>query len=690
MALPLPLGYNSGPAVIGIGCADPMAPQILAGKYEIQEEIARGGMGVIYKALDRTLNRIIAIKQIHAHLSGDLSFTHRFLREARAMARLQHENIVEIYAIEEERKTQFLVMEFCPGSNLRAIMRQAQLPVREVIHISRQLASALAYAHAQGIIHRDIKPANILFDKRGKAKLTDFGIAAALDEAALTSAGQVIGTPEYMAPEQARGLKPDGRADLYSLGIVMYELLTGKTPYSESPGTAILGKLAYDREELVLQFPIHVPLIVQGVVRDLLRRDPADRIPDAETLANQLHEIMFTLPQITSFTVSDEPEPTIVLRQMQPPDEEPTRHISQSTVIAPSQESLSNQPTPPVEREALPTKHHTIVLPDRSLSEQKRPDPTNLSSPKPVASFPARPLGLIIAIGTLVGGVTVIGLISFFGSQTERNSPESTAPETRAPLEPSPDRISKTIEEELKPREENLAKLSILLSDTVERLQIGRQTSDCSGLKAFATETYGKYEETARDVNRLRRELEREPAGLISRPAILDLECESRQPSHAVLPRTAVTAPTSPVVMAKPHPEPTQVVPIPKREISATKDGLSSAPPNQIAPTFPDAALRSLLDQFTHAYEGQDLDTLRSISNMDTARRRYVEEMFRTYKTLKLSLSNITREENGAVAVFLIDSAVTTAGETVDLTPIARKITLHVSRKGDNWDKIVW
>src|SRR4029079_8296570 len=134
--------------------------------------------------------------------------------------------------VEEEQSTQFLVMEYCPGSNLRAIIRsRPPLPVREAVHLAQQVASALAYAHAQGVFHRDIKPANVLVDKQGKAKLTDFGIAAALDEAALTSAGQIIGTPEYMSPEQARGLKPDGRTDLYSLGIVLYEMLTGKTPY---------------------------------------------------------------------------------------------------------------------------------------------------------------------------------------------------------------------------------------------------------------------------------------------------------------------------------------------------------------------------------------------------------------------------------------------------------------------------
>jgi eukaryotic-like serine/threonine-protein kinase len=179
-----------------------MAPQILAGKYELQEEIARGGMGVISKAIDLKLNRVVAIKLVHAHLTGDKSFSERFLREARAMARLHHENIVTIYAVEEDRGTQFLVMEFCSGRNLQDIIRaQSALPVRDVVILGHQLASTLAYAHAHGVIHRDIKPSNIILDKHGRAKLTDFGIAAALDDVSLTSTGQLIGTPGYMSPE---------------------------------------------------------------------------------------------------------------------------------------------------------------------------------------------------------------------------------------------------------------------------------------------------------------------------------------------------------------------------------------------------------------------------------------------------------------------------------------------------------
>lgn len=656
-----------------------MAPQVLAGKYVVQEEIASGGMGILYKALDRTLNRIVAIKLVHAHLSGDPSFAERFLREARAMARLQHENIVTIYAVEEDQKTQFLVMEYCPGRNLRDIIRnQLHLPVHDVVSLSRQLASALAYANGHGVIHRDIKPANVLVDKKGKAKLTDFGIAAALDEARITRPQEVIGTPEYMSPEQARGLRLDGRSDLYSLGIVIYEMLTGKTPYAESSGTPILGRLAYDREELTLQFPTQVPLLVQGIVRDLVRRNPDGRIPDAETLAAQLHEIMFTLPQISAFAAPNEPEPTIVSRQPQPPDEEPTRHILQSTVIAPSQESSSNRPISFAARETSSAKNPTIVPLDWSPSKCERQDPISPSPANPTASPRARPLGLIIAVGTLVGGLTIIGLISYFGSQAERSSPESTAPEVRAPLEPSPASTSKAIEEELKPREENLAQLSILLRDTVNRLQTGRQTPDCPDLKALTAETYRKYEEAVHEVDRVRRALEREPVSATSRPTQLDMECEKPPPaSQAVLkPKLPKTKPNS----AAPAPAKFELPP----------EASPSSSPVQISRTFPDAQLRSRLEQFKQAYERCDFAALQSLSDMDDRRQGNVKFMFSNYTAFSASIANISESSDGATAVLILETGTRTSGETIPISRMSSHYTLHILHHGSEWGRIVW
>ncbi|MBL8043528.1 MAG: protein kinase [Nitrospira sp.] len=274
-----------------------MTNQVFSGKYIVQDVLAKGGMGVIYKALDRTLNRIVAIKVVHEHLSGDPSFTERFLREARAMARLDHQNIVTIHAVEEERGTPYIVMEYLSGSNLRAFMQARKpVPVRTSVEIALQVAEALAYAHHEGIVHRDIKPANILVDSHGRVKITDFGIAAALDEVSITTVGQVLGTPEYMSPEQASGGKVDGRADLYSLGIVLHEMVVGHHPFGNLPKTVIQSQLHDTNQEIRLAFPDHVPSSLKAIIEDLVRRDRDYRTPTARLLVSQLKECLHTLP----------------------------------------------------------------------------------------------------------------------------------------------------------------------------------------------------------------------------------------------------------------------------------------------------------------------------------------------------------------------------------------------------------
>lgn len=668
-----------------------MAPQVFAGKYVVQEEIARGGMGVIYKALDRTIDRIVAIKLVHAHLSGDPSFAQRFLREARAMGRLQHKNIVTIYAVEEERGTQFLVMEFCQGKNLRENLRkQTTLPARDVLNLAQQLASALAYAHTQGVIHRDIKPANVLVDQKGTAKLTDFGIAAALDEAALTSAGQVIGTPEYMSPEQARGGKLDGRSDLYSLGIVMYEMLTGRTPYAESSGTSILAKLAYDRDELALQFPVHLPSLVQGVVRDLLRRNPDERISDADTLASQLHELLYTLPQNPVTSAPEEFEPTQISTSPRAHTEGYTRPIARDLdpLLAPplSQNPPSYRFTPPVKQQASSDEDYTIAVPtpDRTRQQPRRPDPIRPAQPEAVVPSPGRPWGVIIAVGIVLIGLTGIGLISYFPSQPESSSSRTKPIESSPTMAQQPDDRVRNL---LSQREEYRARLEGMLRDASTQLEAGITKTDCPSLKKLLTETYDKYELATHEVNQLRQELGEEPAMAI-RPSVLDMNCERAPTSHPV----ATKPPTTPVVPVQPggskshSPQP---IP-PAQPVHSPENHVSVTPPVSTAPMFPDGPLQSLLDRFQQAYERQDLAELLAISRMNEGRQRNVEEMFRTYKTLRLSRATVKQEDAGASAVLLIETAITTSGEPIDLTPIARKITLHIARQGDSWDKIEW
>ena len=281
-----------------------MPELVFSDKYEVQEQIAQGAMGIVYKALDRKLNRVVALKVVHPHLTSDASFLQRFLREARSMARLQHQHIVSIFSVEQDHGTQFIVMEYIQGTNLQTrIQPSVNFPLHEAMTITYQMAKALAYAHEHGIIHRDVKPANVLLDSDNRVKLTDFGIAAALDETPLTSAGQLIGTLLYMSPEQARDTTLDGRSDLYSLGLMFYEMLTGTHPRRNLSNVAILGMLAAEEKIPPLAFPSSVPAEIQTVVKDLLRYRPVDRIEDAHQLLRRL-EALQALGSTVSYSSS--------------------------------------------------------------------------------------------------------------------------------------------------------------------------------------------------------------------------------------------------------------------------------------------------------------------------------------------------------------------------------------------------
>ncbi len=274
-----------------------MDSQLFSGKYTVEGEIARGGMGVIYKAVHATLNRSVAIKVLHAQYANDPAFLKRFLQEARAMARVEHENIIQVFDVHEDGGSYSIVMEYFPGKDLKHLMEErGRISPQETLSIGRQAASALAYAHEQGVIHRDIKPRNIMVDNQGIVKIADFGIAAASGESSITAIGQIVGTPEYMSPEQACGENRDGRSDLYSLGMVLYEMLTGHTAYEGVSRMAIVGKLQNERGDVPLKFPEDVPGPLQDVVRSLLRRRPENRIADARTLMHRLEELQRGFP----------------------------------------------------------------------------------------------------------------------------------------------------------------------------------------------------------------------------------------------------------------------------------------------------------------------------------------------------------------------------------------------------------
>ena len=227
-------------------------------QLEILEHLGQGGMGVVYKARQRHLNRVVAVKILPPSLGEASAFTERFTREAQALAQLNHPNIVQVYDFGQTDEFFYFVMEYVEGSNLRALIRDGKLKPEETLKIVPQICEALQFAHDQGIVHRDIKPENILIDKKGRVKIADFGLAKLLgrapDELSLTGSGQLMGTLGYMAPEQLRQSNAvDHRADIYSLGVVFYEMLTGQLPIGRFDPPSKMAQVDVRLDEVVLR-----------------------------------------------------------------------------------------------------------------------------------------------------------------------------------------------------------------------------------------------------------------------------------------------------------------------------------------------------------------------------------------------------------------------------------------------------
>jgi len=263
------------------------------GQYQIMSVLGRGGMAVVYKAYQPALQRYVAIKVLPPQLGLDPDFVRRFQHEAIASARLKHPNIVTIHDVSAADGVNFIVMELVEGESLSAVIRRsgAMRPER-VASIVAQVASALDYAHQQGFIHRDIKPSNIMLGADDHVTLMDFGIAKAMSGTRLTQTGAIIGTPEYMSPEQVRGLPVDHRADIYSLGIVVYEMLAGQVPFSGDTAS-VLYKQAHELPPPIRTRAIHVPGPVASAIDCALAKDPHQRFATAGAFAQALAATQF-------------------------------------------------------------------------------------------------------------------------------------------------------------------------------------------------------------------------------------------------------------------------------------------------------------------------------------------------------------------------------------------------------------
>jgi eukaryotic-like serine/threonine-protein kinase len=263
-----------------------MIGELIGGRYEIEELVGTGGMSSVYRARDSVLERRVALKILHEHFSADPEYVERFRREARAIARLNHPNIVTVIDRGEFGNRQFIVFEHIPGENLKEVVeREGQLPVAQALALTHQIARGLAFAHQHGVVHRDVKPQNVLLDESGTAKVTDFGIARSLDPGEeLTQTGTLLGTSDYIAPEQASGEPIDARSDQYSLGVLLYELLTGEVPYPADSFMAVAMRHLRDPVPSVRERRRDVPDRVDKIVARAMAKRPADRFPSTEAM----------------------------------------------------------------------------------------------------------------------------------------------------------------------------------------------------------------------------------------------------------------------------------------------------------------------------------------------------------------------------------------------------------------------
>ena len=270
-----------------------MGETILGNRYEIIQKIGDGGMAFVYKAKDILLNRIVAVKVLRPEFVDDDEFLGKFKREAEAVASLSHPNIVNVYDVGEDGKVHYIVMEYIDGQNLKEIIKnEGTLDEYTALDIAKQIAKALSAAHKKGIIHRDIKPHNILISNEGRiVKVADFGIAKAVSNSTMTNIGSIIGSVHYFSPEQAKGKSVSNNADLYSLGIVLYEMIIGKVPFRGDSPISIALQHINDEIEFTSEEQVNIPQSVRTIIKKLTEKSSVDRYQSAEEVIEDIEYI---------------------------------------------------------------------------------------------------------------------------------------------------------------------------------------------------------------------------------------------------------------------------------------------------------------------------------------------------------------------------------------------------------------
>jgi serine/threonine-protein kinase len=352
------------------------------GRYEILDEIGQGAMGTVYRAHDPLIERTVAIKTVaivQLQQEGTTAES-RFLREAQSAGRLSHPNIVTIYDVGEAEGLAYIAMEYLPGATLRDLMNKGPMPLDLALDTATQMAEALAFAHEHGVIHRDIKPANVVVTgHHGRIKLTDFGIAH-LTNSDHTQAGQMLGSPRYMSPEQAMGRELDGRSDIFSLGAVLYEMLTGRYAFDGDNVPAIVYRVVSETPVPAASLRPQLPAALTELLGRMLSKNPEAR-PDARALASTLHALL----PVTPLLPAPPPPPTPVPRLL--------RVLAFGTPVGVFlligvgliviEHFLDPRPAPP-----LPAAPAAVIRPPAASPQQ-----ATLPPPHPEPTAPASPAG---------------------------------------------------------------------------------------------------------------------------------------------------------------------------------------------------------------------------------------------------------------------------------------------------------
>ncbi|HEY8060359.1 MAG TPA: protein kinase, partial [Acidimicrobiales bacterium] len=296
---------------------EPPDPVVYRGRYALQQSIGKGGMAEVFLARDQLLDRPVAIKRLAAEHSADPSFVERFRREAQAAAKLTHPNIVAVFDYFEEDGEYFIVQEFIDGRSLAELLRaEGRLHPDRAADIAADVAAGLGAAHREGMVHRDVKAGNVLVAKDGQVKVADFGIARVFagGDSELTKAGTVMGTATYFSPEQAQGKPVDPRSDLYSLGVVLYEMLVGRPPFSGDEPVAIAYAHVHEAPKALRTVDPALPVEIDAITMKLLAKDPVNRYPSADDLRADLRRFregakLTPVPVVVPAAVPVDPTP---------------------------------------------------------------------------------------------------------------------------------------------------------------------------------------------------------------------------------------------------------------------------------------------------------------------------------------------------------------------------------------------